>query len=177
MASNRLFIEKANICMVNFRGEERRSRKTGEIVNAEGDRNFCVRLDPEKAKELKLEGWNVKSYFSSNNVDHKVPDFEYLPVSISFDPYPPSVYLVSGNKKIKLGEENIGELQGREFETIDLVINPYHWQRGNNSGVKAYLFKGWFTLLLDRFDQKYGYLEEDDDQPPFEVESEQAENW
>ena len=178
MPNNRLFIGNAQICMVNFRGEERRSRRTGEIVNAEGDRNFCIRLEPEKAKELKLEGWNVKSYFSSNNTDHTVPDFEYLPVSVSYKLYPPVIYLISGNKKTKIDENMINELQGKEFENIDLVINPYHWQRGNNSGVKAYLFKGYFTLLLDEFDQKYAYLDEETDTPPFDVDADDsAANW
>ena len=176
--TNRLYVGNAQICMVNFRGEERRNKRTGEIVNAEGDRNFCIRLDPDKAKELRLAGWNVKPYFSVGNEERLVPDFEYLPVTVEFKQYPPNIYVISGNKKTKLDEDLIGDLQGKEFENIDLVINPYHWQRGNNSGIKAYLYKGWFTLLLDEFDQKYAHLDEDED-IPFEPDdpSDQAANW
>ena len=178
MPSNKLVFLGADICLANFRGEERRSKRTGEVVNAAGDRNFCIKLTPEKARELKLEGWNIKPYFSAGNTDRVVPDFEYLPVAIRFEPYPPKVFMVSGHKKTDLGEDTIGLLQGREFENIDLVISGSRWERGGRTGIKAYLFKGGFTLLLDEFDQKYDYLEDDGNLPPFEMEDgDQASNW
>lgn len=180
MPINRIVFMNADICFANFRGEERRKR-TGEVVNAAGNRNFGVRLTPEKAAELKLAGWNVKQYFSANNTERIKPDFEYLPVTIRFDPYPPKdLYMISGHTKTDLDEKTIDLLQGREFENIDLVISGSYWERNGNSGIKAYLYKGGFTLLLDEFDRKYAYLDEneDGDLPPFEVEeSDQAANW
>ena len=178
MPTNKLVFLNADICLANFRGEERRSKRTGEVVNAAGDRNFCVKLTPEKARELKLEGWNIKSYFSAGNVERVTPDFEYLPVTIRFEPYPPKVFVISGHKKTELDENSIDMLQGREFENIDLVVSGSRWERGGRSGIKAYLYKGGFTLLLDEFDEKYSYLDDEDDVPPFDIDDgAQTENW
>ena len=179
MPTNKLVFLGADICLTNFRGEERRSKRTGEVVNAAGDRNFCVKLSDEDARKLKLEGWNVKQYFSAGNTERVKPDFEYIPVTIRFDLYPPKVFMISGHHKTELNQDTIGLLQGREFENIDLVISGSRWERAGKTGIKAYLFKGGFTLLLDEFDQKYDFLEDDDSAvPPFDMEeSDQAANW
>ena len=49
----------------------------------------------------------------------------------------------------------VADLDRDEIEHIDLAISPYHYQTDDRQGVKAYLNKGYFTILQDLLDYKY----------------------
>lgn len=145
MLNKNLAIEGAEIRFRNFAGKEGK-------YNKEGDRNFCLVLDPDNAMALKEEGWNVKFLEPRDDENERVP---YLPVSVSFKYYPPKVILITSKGKTQLDENTVGSLDWAELENIDLIIRPYNWEFNGNSGVKAYLKAGYFTIVEDEFESKY----------------------
>ncbi len=48
-----LMMEDARIIFRNFAGKE-------GMYNRDGDRNFCVILDPKLASQMAEDGWNIK---------------------------------------------------------------------------------------------------------------------
>lgn len=140
-------IENARIGFKNFEGREGQYNKAG-------DRSFCVFLEPEIADQLAQEGWNVK--YPRPSEDPEDTRQPYLQVSVSFDNYPANVILVSNGSPTKLSEGEVSMLDWAEIENVDLVIRPYEWQVNRNSGIKAYLKNGYFTIVTDKFASKYG---------------------
>jgi hypothetical protein len=145
-------LENVRIGFRNFEGRE------GDY-NKAGDRSFVAFLDEQTARELHAEGWNVK--FPKEQPDRTDPDQEarepYLHISVGFANFPANVFIISeGKDPVKLYEEDVSMLDWAELETVDLVIRPYHWSVRNDSGIKAYLKNGYFTIVTDRFASKYG---------------------
>lgn len=143
MFSNRdnIIIENAKIWARNFKGEERLP------YNSKGKRNFCLTLDPEMARDLVDDGWNVK---------YDRDDIPYIPVAVSFDKYPPKIYEVTSKGKTLLNEETVGDLDDDEIEYIDLIIRPYRWTVNGTSGVKAYVKSMYVTIQENALLDKYG---------------------
>lgn len=146
-----LNLENVRIGFRNFEGREGK-------FNKRGDRSFAVFLNPDLANELFEEGWNVKfpkvlDNQSDPDADTREP---YLIVSVGFDFYPPNVFLISDGNPTRLGEEEVLMLDWAEIQNVDLVIRPYEWNVSGNSGIKAYLKSGYFTILADKFAHKYG---------------------
>lgn len=143
MSSNRdnIIIENAKIWARNFKGEEHLP------YNPKGKRNFCLTLDPEMARDLVDDGWNVK---------YDRDDIPYIPVAVSFDKYPPKIYEVTSKGKILLNEETVGDLDDDEIEYIDLIIRPYRWTVNGTSGVKAYVKNMYVTIQENALLDKYG---------------------
>jgi hypothetical protein len=153
MAQNeiqKISIGNAVIGFRNFEGREGPYNKLGE-------RSFAVFLDGDTARDLDAKGWNVKFPKDYDKVD---PDQEsrdpYLQVSLGFEHFPPSVYMISNGNATKLTEHEVAMLDWAELEKVDLVIRPYTWSVGGRSGIKAYLKSGYFTIATDEFAAKYG---------------------
>lgn len=148
--SGLLNIENARIGFRNFEGRE-------GMYNKEGDRNFVVFLDFKTADKLSEEGWNIKYPREDSKIipeeDTREP---FLPVSISTNKYPSVVYMKSNGNVVRLGEGELDILDWSELEHVDLVIRPYTWNVNNNEGIKAYLKTGYFTIITDKFAEKYG---------------------
>lgn len=146
-----LSLEDVKIGFRNFEGRE-------GMYNKAGERSFAVFLDRQLAEELAAEGWNVK--FPKENPGRVDPDEEardpYLSVSVSFDQYPANVFLISNGKPTRLSGEEALMLDWAEIENVDLVIRPYEWSVNRNSGIKAYLKAGYFSIVVDKFAAKYG---------------------
>ena len=81
---NNVVIENAKIWARNFKGEEHLP------YNPKGRRNFCLSLEPDLAKEMEDEGWNVK---------YDRDDIPYIPVTVSYGKYPPKIYKVTSHGK------------------------------------------------------------------------------
>lgn len=143
-----LIIEDAKIIFRNFGGRETQ-------FNHEGDRNFCVVLeDEELINKLAADGWNVK--IRQPKVEGDTP-FNYMKVNVSYRVRPPKVYMVfeRTNRKVLLNEETVGQLDYSDILGADLVINPRHWDSGNNSGISAYLSSAYIKVDEDPLAQKY----------------------
>lgn len=144
-------LENVRIGFKNFEGREGPYNKSGE-------RSFAVFLDRQTAEELAAEGWNVKyPKEQANQVDPDEDDRDpYLQISVGFDFYPANVFLISDGSPTRIGEAEVSMLDWAEIENIDLVLRPYEWSVNKNSGIKAYLKSGYFTIVTDKFTAKYG---------------------
>ena len=156
-----LVIEDAQLMYRNFEGREQQ-------FNREGDRNFCVKLDPETAQRLIDDGWNVRVQAPR---DEEEEPQHYIQVAVSFKHVPGippmSVYLITSKNKVRLDEDSIVELDCNEIKTADLIIRPYQWEAQGKTGVKAYLKTGYFTIVEDVFAAKYA-MEEAPVEIPFD---------
>lgn len=152
-------IEHAQIRFRNFTGEPTKYNKAG------GKRTFSVMLDKDTADRLTEDGWNVKTW-EPEGADEPM---YHLPVEISYNLYPPKVFMISGNKKTQLTEDTISALQYAEISNLDLIIRPYCWEVNEKHGIKAYVKAMYVTIVEDEFEKKYRDLDDDsdDDDMPF----------
>ena len=131
MVKNNITISNAKIIFRNFAGRAGR-------FNAEGVRSFAVVIDdPEFAAQLKADGWNIKEGREDDDGNKRDP---YLPVAVSFDPYPPRIKMVQeGGGEVWIDDVNAFMLDDAEIEYCDMVISPYNYEVNGSTGVKAYL--------------------------------------
>ena len=144
-------LEGVRIGFRNFEGRE-------GMYNKKGERSFAVFLDRQTADQMTEDGWNIKyPKVNANETDPESDTREpYLQISVGFDFYPANVFLISNDNPTRLTEEEVLMLDWAEIENVDLVLRPYEWSVNNNSGIKAYLKSGYFTIVADRFAAKYG---------------------
>ena len=150
-------IEGARIIFRNFKGE-------ASQFNRKGDRNFCVVLDEEIAKDLESEGWNVKRKPPREDGDDELI---YLKVKVAFGNYPPVIKQITSCGATKLDEDTVMILDTAAIENVDLIISPYEYDVNGKTGIAAYLRKMYVTIQEDDLDKKYARFEADEEELPF----------
>lgn len=151
MVNNNLEFENARIIFRNFAGEESKFNKAG-------DRNFCVVIDnPDNARELEDQGWNVKMSPAREDGGN---DLYYLPVKVNFAGFaPPRIKMIMSGKAINITEENAALLDGADIDFVDLVVRPYNWEVNGNEGVSAYCRELYVNCVTSRLYDKYKDLD------------------
>lgn len=139
----------------NFSGKEGK-------FNPAGRRNFCVMIDPEVARELEDDGWNIKTLKPREDGEEPQP---YLQVSVAYNNFPPKIFMVIGKAKTLLDEDNVGLLDWAEISNVDVIIRPYNWEANGKTGVKAYVKTMYVTIEEDKFAYKYDSDFDDEDTP------------
>ena len=145
-----VLIENARIIFRNFEGRE------GQY-NREGDRNFCVLLDPEVADDMAKDGWNIKSLKPRDEED---VEQAYVQVSVNFKGRPPRIVQITSRGRTELGEHEIEILDWVDISNIDLIFRPYEWNVNGKTGIKAYLKSAFITLEEDELDAKYSQIDD-----------------
>lgn len=135
-----LLMEGARIVFRNFQGKE------GQY-NREGDRNFCVLLEPDLAEQLAKDGWNIKTLKARDVDDDPQP---YLQISVGFKIRPPLIVMVTSRGRTTLTEEELEVLDWVDIQSVDLIVRPYEWVVNGKSGIKAYL-KSIFVIIEEDY--------------------------
>lgn len=139
-------LDDVRILFRNFTGLE------GDY-NAAGDRNFRVCLSDELAKQLQLEGWNVR-YLKPRDVDD-VPQ-AILEVSVKYGAFPPDIRIVANGKVTRLTKDTVNLIDSADLERADIIISGYDWTMRGKSGKKAYLDVGYFVVRTNELAKRYG---------------------
>lgn len=168
MTQNEAFtIENAHLMFRNFAGRER-------DFNAEGDRNFCIRLDRKLAEDLRADGWNVKERPPREEGDEP---FFYITVKVNYKTgRPPRIVMITSRGRTDLGQDEIDLLDYAELKMVDVVLNPYRWEINGNKGTTAYLKSLFATIHEDELDLKYAQVPDANetaanDDPPWDEAS------
>lgn len=141
-----LTIQNARLIYKNFSG-------AAKTFNAKGLRNFHVVLDPDQAKMLQKDGWNIKWPKPREDGEERNPT---LKVSLRFDNYPPYAVLITKmGRKVELDEDTIGTLDSAEIENVDLKITGSFYDMDGKAGFKAYLSQIFVTLSPNDLMGKY----------------------
>lgn len=140
---NRAFFD-VKLPFQNFQGLEKK-------YNPKGSKNFNFIIDdPEVAREMEEEGWNVKWLKAREEDD---VDRAHLEVGVRFDgPFPPKITLIREGGRTRIGDEEVETLAWLELSEIDIVIRPFEWEPGR---LKAYLKTMVATVIEDEVERKY----------------------
>lgn len=141
-------VEDAQLLFRNFSGEENQ-------FNRDGDRNFCVVLDPVVASEMAKDGWNIKHLKAREEGDEDTP---YIQVAVKFKVKPPKITLITSTARTVMDEDTVGTLDWAEIETVDLIARAYEWELNGKTGIKAYLQTMFVTVAEDALERKYAGL-------------------
>lgn len=156
-----LQIDDARIIFRNFAGR-------ADKFNREGDRNFTLVIPSEEICEALVNdtnehgvGWNVRIKPPREDGDEP---FMTLKVKVKFNNRGPNVYLISGDKKVKLDEDSIDCLDDIYISNVRLDIRPYDDVVSGKPFRAAYLHGMEVTQdVTDRFAAGYG------DDTPFDA--------
>lgn len=139
-------LEDVRIAFRNFSGKEGK-------YNREGDRNFCVLLPEDVARQMQNDGWNIRYLKPREEGDSQQA---YLQVAVNYKGRPPRVVMITSRGKTNLEENMIDILDWADVVTADVIIRPYEWSVNGKSGIKAYLQSIYVTIEEDDLDRKYG---------------------
>lgn len=156
--ANNIIINGAKIFFKNFAGKESQ-------YNAEGNRNFCVKIDNDLAEKLEADGWKVK--YTKPRDEEDIPE-PYLQINVSYRRKAPKIVCIEGNRRQEFDESRVDMLDWMDLSNTDLRINGSHWEFAGKTGIKGYLDAMYITLEEDELDKKYSYL---NDAPPTEEEA------
>jgi hypothetical protein len=161
MANDQLLIRDAKLLFRNFAGVK-------GTYNEPGDRNFCILLEPELAKGMERDGWNIKYLRALEEGDEPKP---YVQVKVEYEKgRPPRCVLISSRGPSELGSEQVALIDAVDIERADVMLNGYHWKlKTGETGVKAYLKNIFVTAKEDELEREYagimGDLKPADDDP------------
>ena len=153
---NKISFENAHIMYLNFSGAKTQ-------YNAEGKRNFCVRIDDENLVEtLREDGWNVKERPPRDEDDKPM---YFLKVNVNYNGRPPKIWMITEHGRTLLDEDTVGELDSADIVNVDLIVRPYKYDVRGSVGISAYVQVMYVTIEEDEFAAKYLYDDDPDDVP------------
>lgn len=153
-----LQIDNARIIWTNFAGKEKQ-------YDREGDRNFTLVFDDEElVDELIDKGWNIRKRVTTDeNGDDSL--FMTMKVKLSYRPDGsggPKAYLWSNGHRTVLDDESIGCLDQIDRGEVNLDIRPHDWEYHGKTGRTARLNVIEVFQNVDRFEERYKRMTQED---------------
>lgn len=143
----------------NFKGEEKRSRETGRVVNTAGRRNFLLYLDETAAEQLKTLGCEVKYTTPRDDNDVARP---YVSINVSWFMKPVEAHMISASTGVDtpLDEVHVGILDNAEFKNLGLVLEVGKEKTHQNGTVYNPLFASqiWAEVVPSYFADRYANM-------------------
>lgn len=146
-----LLIEGARILFRNFTGRP-------SEYNAEGERNFCILINPNDTPSLQQQGWNIKFLKPRDPGEDPQP---YMQVKVTYrnrmgQPVrnPPRLVMVTSRGRTDLPEAFAEMLDMVDLRNVDVTIRPYDHNM-NGGGRTAYLKTIVVTIEEDPLELKY----------------------
>lgn len=145
-----VLMENAEVLFLNFEGRP-------GVFNQEGQRNFCVLLDPEVAEDMAAEGWNVKQL---KEYEGEPGDY-YIQVECKYrDRYgnalrPPKLQILSSKGTTRLTEDDAYILDQVDIAKVDLIFNGRVREEDGQRKIKAYLQSYFCHINEDYLELKY----------------------
>lgn len=151
--NGRIEADNVRIAHRNFSGEQSK-------YNNAGNRNFSLVIPTEEVADMLINdknkfgvGWNVKI---KDALEEGETPFMFMKVTVKFNNgRGPAIFLVSGNSRKLLTEENVNILDFINIERIDLDIRPYDDEINGKPFRSAYLYAMEITQKIDRFTARY----------------------
>lgn len=138
-------VDDAQLIFKNFQGKK-------DQYNHNGDKSFCVILQPEDARIMQNDGWNVKWLEPREEGEAPTP---YIQVFVKYDNFPPRITLISSAGQTTLNGDTVEVLDYTNMALVDLIFRAYDWEVGEKSGRKAYLQTMFVTVEEDALEQRY----------------------
>jgi hypothetical protein len=149
-----LILEDITIAFRNFAGKE-------DVYNREGDRNFAILLDEDRAAQMEADGWNIKRLKARDDEEFGQP---YIQVAVSYKNRPPKIVVITSKGMRPYTEDMVEMLDWVDIETADVTLNPYEWAVNGKSGVKAYVQSLYIKIEEDYLQLKWETYFEDQKQ-------------
>jgi hypothetical protein len=149
--SKNITLEDVVIAFRNFAGKE-------DTYNREGDRNFAILLDEDRAAQMERDGWNVKRLKPRDEDEYGTP---YIQVAVSYKQKPPKIGVVTSGGIKYYDEDLVNLLDWVDIETADVTLYPYEWAVNGKTGVKAYLVTLFMKIEEDYLQLKWETWSED----------------
>lgn len=129
-----------------------------DVFNEEGQRNFTIIIPPENAQFLIDEGWPIRE---SKTLEEDDPPEYLLKVHISYKYEPPKIFLIKGNRKVRVEKESeLSDISRSTCDNINVIISPSRWVHGAKTGISAYAKEIYATVKESRFSEMYADYEE-----------------
>lgn len=146
-----LMIDDAKICWKNFSGAPTPYDRNG------GKPEFHLVIPNDEIKDILLDNksrdgasWNVK--IRAPHEEGEAP-FLHMKVNVRFNEYGPKVYLVTGDRQIRLDEEDVGMLDKMDIASVDMDIRPHDTIVNGVAYRTAYLQSIRVYQRMDRFEE------------------------
>lgn len=162
--SANIVVDDAQIIFRNFRGIDRG-------YNPKHEKSFSLFIDPERfdVEAMRADGWNIKQLKPREGYEDEIS--YHLPVTVRWDNFPPSIYLVTKvsedkYRRTRLDEETSFMIDTAEIASVKVEISHGKTYEFNGKiGIKAYLKKMYIELVEDRFEDAYEWADDDDEVP------------
>ena len=140
------------IFKTNFAGDPKE-----DTFGSNKRRGNIIIPDPEMAQELFNRGFKVKATKPKPGYEEDFEPTYYISATLNYDsPWPPDVYLVSGNSApVLLDENSVGVVDKCYVLRVNVALNPYE---NPKSGIKSMYIRTMYVeqdVADDPFAHRY----------------------
>lgn len=153
--------QDAKLIFRNFSGRERE-------FNSEGDRNFSIVIEPERAQQMIKDGWRVKQL--KPRPGEEEGDY-HLKVTVNYKKgKPPKVKVHTSTSREEWGIDEVGNLDAAEIKKADVLVNGW-WSDMAGGGYGGFLKTIFVWLEEDELELMYADIQNPADSKDAEDDS------